>query len=255
MNQAETQLAVRGLDVTVAGRTLVARLSLTINAGQTTVVLGCNGSGKTLCMLSLAGLRGGSAAAVLLGGATLDALSRREVARRLSFMPQDSGTEVVGTVLDFVTLGLYPWQGGGAAESGADQQRTLAALQRLGLADKAQQEVSSLSGGERRRLDLALLLVQRTSLWLLDEPTNHLDPAQQAILLGLLHEHRASGGSALISLHDPSVAADIADQVLLLAGDGRWQCGSPQEMLTLERLSQLYHTPLVLLPGFRPQAR
>ena len=114
MNQAETQLAVRGLDVTVAGRTLVARLSLTINAGQTTVVLGCNGSGKTLCMLSLAGLRGGSAAAVLLGGATLDALSRREVARRLSFMPQDSGTEVVGTVLDFVTLGLYPWQGGGA---------------------------------------------------------------------------------------------------------------------------------------------
>ncbi len=254
MNHAETQLAVRGLDVSVAGRTLVAQLALTIAAGQTTVVLGCNGSGKTLCLLSLAGLRG-SSAAVMLGHATLAALSRREVARRLSFMPQDSGTEVVGTVLDFVTLGLYPWQGGGAAESGADEQRTLAALQRLGLADMAQQEVASLSGGERRRLDLALLLVQRTSLWLLDEPTNHLDPAQQAVLLGLLREHRAGGGGALISLHDPSMAAEIADQVLLLSGDGRWACGSPQEMLSLERLSRLYGTPLALLPGFRPQAR
>ena len=254
MKQAEPQLAVRGLDVSVSGRTLVAQLALTIDAGQTTVVLGCNGSGKTLCLLSLAGLRG-SGTAVMLGGAALDGLSRRAVARRLSFMPQDSGTEVVGTVLDFVTLGLYPWQGGGAAESGVDPPRTLAALQRLSLADKAQQEVSSLSGGERRRLDLALLLVQRTGLWLLDEPTNHLDPAQQAVLLGLLREHRASGGGALISLHDPSMAAEIADQVLLLSGDGRWECGSPQDMLSLERLSQLYRTPLALLPGFRPQAR
>jgi iron complex transport system ATP-binding protein len=255
VNHAEPQLAVRGLDVSVAGRTLVAQLALTIRAGQTTVVLGCNGSGKTLCLLSLAGLRGATAATVMLGGKARDSLSRREVARQLSFMPQDSGTEVVGTVLDFVTLGLYPWQGGGTAESGADQERTLAALQRLDLADKAQQEVVSLSGGERRRLDLALLLVQRTRLWLLDEPTNHLDPAQQAVLLGLLREHRAAGGGALVSLHDPSLAADIADQVLLLSGDGRWECGCPQDMLGLEKLSQLYHTPLVLLPGFRPQAR
>jgi iron complex transport system ATP-binding protein len=254
VNQADTQLAVRGLDVSVAGRTLVAQLALTIDAGQTTVVLGCNGSGKTLCLLALAGLRGASDA-VLLGNAALDSLSRREVARRLSFLPQDSGTEVVGTVLDFVTLGLYPWQGGGAAESGADEQRTLAALQRLGLADKAHREVTSLSGGERRRLDLALLLVQKTRLWLLDEPTNHLDPAQQAVLLGLLREHGAAGGGALISLHDPSMAAQIADQVLLLAGDGRWECGSPREMLSAERLSQLYQTPMALQPGFRPQAR
>jgi iron complex transport system ATP-binding protein len=254
VNHAAPQLAVRGLDVSIAGRTLVAGLALTVAAGRTTVVLGRNGSGKTLCLLSLAGLRGASPA-VLLGGAALDSLPRRAVARLLSFMPQDSGTEVVGTVLDFVTLGLYPWQGGGAAESDAGRERTLAALQRLELADKAHQEVASLSGGERRRLDLALLLVQRTGLWLLDEPTNHLDPAQQAVLLGLLREHRAAGGGALVSLHDPSLAADIADQVLLLSGDGRWECGSPRDMLTLERLSQLYRTPLALQPGFRPQAR
>ena len=249
-------LAAQGLDVAVAGRTLIAALNLAVTPGSTTVLLGRNGSGKTLCLLSLAGMRGaGTANAVLLGGSPLRSLPRRAIARQLGFLPQDSGTDAVGTLLDFVALGLYPWQGAAASSAGEDPERLHAALRRVGLAEHAQQEVASLSGGERRRLDLALLLVQSAPLWLLDEPTNHLDPAQQSVLLDLLRDHRAAGGATVLSLHDPSLAAEIADQVLLLAGDGSWECGPAQRLLTPEKLTQLYRTPMTRSPRFGPQFR
>jgi iron complex transport system ATP-binding protein len=253
MTAEHPMLAARDLNVAVGGRRLIDSLELSIQPGSVTVLLGCNGSGKTLCLLSLAGMRGAdTAAAVCIGGAPLSTLPRRAIARQMGFLPQDSGSEAVGTLLDFVALGLYPWQGATNGASADDSARQCEALRRVGLAERAEQEVASLSGGERRRLDLALLLVQRAPLWLLDEPTNHLDPAQQAILLDLLREHRAGGGATLLSLHDPSLAAAIADQVLLLAGDGRWECGPVAAMLTPEKLSQLYQTPISLSPRFGP---
>lgn len=248
-------LQTRALDIEVGGRTLIRGLELEIRAGTTTAVLGPNGSGKTLCLLTLAGLRRPARGAVCLGDTALTALPRRAVAQRIGYLPQDSGNEVVGTVRDFLTLGLYPAEGFGLEVQPDATARIDAALQALDLDTLATRSVASLSGGERRRLELALLRVQTAPLWLLDEPTNHLDPNQQAVLLGLLRAHAQAGGAAVISLHDASLAIDCADQVLCLSGDGRWDCGSTANMLTAERVSALYRTTMALAPRFAPLPR
>ncbi len=256
MSITSSLLSARNLSVTVPGRRLVDGLTLNICGGTITAVLGRNGSGKTLCLMSLAGLRKiNSDAEILLGGSMISELPRRDIARRIGFLAQDPGHEVAGTVRDFVALGLYPWQDKTGSAAATDLAHVTAALHRLDLANQADQEVISLSGGERRRLDLALLLVQRAPLWLLDEPANHLDPAQQAELLGLLQEHRRAGGAALVTMHDPSLAADIADDVLLLQGDGSWQIDPAPAALTAARLSTLYRTPMALAQRLIPQAR
>lgn len=242
-----------GLTLGLEGRQLVADLTLSVQRGETIALLGRNGSGKTLTLLTLAGLRTPVAGQLHWQGAKAASLPRREAARHIGFLPQDPGSELTGTVFDFAALGLFARTGARAgADRDSDTVTVLDALNRVGLGELHARQTASLSGGERRRLDLALLLVQAAPLWLLDEPNNHLDPAQQSVLLDLLRTHRAAGGAAIVSLHDPGLAVQMADRALLLHGDGRWELGAVGELLTPDRLSALYGTPMTIAPRITP---
>jgi iron complex transport system ATP-binding protein len=98
-----------------------------------------------------------------------------------------------------------------------------------------------------RRVAVAALLTQAPAMFLLDEPSNHLDPAHQVGILGLFRELCAAGRAVIATLHDPTVAARFADRVVLLHGDGRWEAGAAAELLTAERLSDLYLSPMLEL--------
>ena len=80
---------------------------------------------------------------------------------------------------------------------------------------------------------------------MLDEPTNHLDPQHQLHVLGLFRALADKGAAVIATLHDPTLAARFADRVILLFGDGRWRAGPTREMLTAERLTELYLTPMI----------
>jgi len=101
-------------------------------------------------------------------------------------------------------------------------------------------EVSTLSGGERRRVAIATLLAQDPNILLLDEPINHLDPHHQIEVLRLLRAKAVSGRTVLMSLHDAGLAARFADYALLLFGNGTWMHGTVDEVLTEETISRLY---------------
>ena len=109
-------------------------------------------------------------------------------------------------------------------------------------AGAALRPLASLSGGEQRRVAIAALLAQDPGTVLLDEPTNHLDPNQAIEVLDLFDERCRAGRSVVATLHDPTLAARYAHRVLLLHGDGRWAEGPADELLTSERLSELYGT-------------
>src|SRR5690606_12178701 len=112
------------------------------------------------------------------------------------------------------------------------------------MADAADRNTSSLSGGEQRRVAIASLLAQDPQVFLLDEPTNHLDPHHQLAVLGLFRELARSGRTVVVTLHDPTLAARFADRVVLLFGDGRWLAGPCETVLTSEALSELYLAPM-----------
>jgi iron complex transport system ATP-binding protein len=238
------RLAAQALDVAVNGRRLVSGLEFEAAGGEFIAVLGRNGVGKTLTLHTLAGLRAPSAGSVQLDGRAIADWPGRERAQRLALLPQASDDPFPSTVFDTALIGRHPhlpfWQW----ESAEDLALAQAALAAVGLEALAARAVDSLSGGERRRLDVATLLAQDAPLCLLDEPINHLDPQHRNEVLALFRARADGGGLVIASLHDATLAARYADRVLLLHGDGRWQFGDAAQALDAANLSALYRVPV-----------
>jgi len=236
-------LSCHNMTVRVAGRVLVRDLTLDLQPGDCMALLGPNGVGKTLTLLTLAGLRRPASGTVLLDGLPIEAQPRLRVAKRLGMLLQDENDSLPVTVLQAALLGRFPHQGPWRAATDADVAITMEALACVELAGLADQDSATLSGGERRRLALARVLAQATPLVLLDEPVNHLDPGHQRRImrhlqaLAVLHRR-----AVLMSLHDSVLAARHATRVMLLFGDGRWACGPVSELLTPANLAALFGT-------------
>ena len=141
-------------------------------------------------------------------------------------------------------IGRHPHIGRFQWESDRDVEIARHSLNQMDLVSMADRDVATLSGGERRRLAIAQVLTQAPRIYLLDEPTNHLDPQHQLDVLHVFREQAASGCIVVASLHDVNLAARFADKCLLLFGDGRWELGDTNSVLTESRLSELYSTPM-----------
>ena len=242
-------LACSDLDVCVPGRTLVAGLSLELRPGDLVCVLGPNGVGKTLTLHTLAGLRPPDAGQVSLAGRPMDELDRRRVAGSVGLLLQSHADAFPMTVLECATLGRFARLGIWQWESEDDISCARQALEAVDLSHAASQLSATLSGGERRRLGIATLLVQDPDVRLLDEPLNHLDPLHRYKVLERLDALRARGKAVLASIHDPAVASLYATAVLLMYGDGRWELGPAAQMLTAARLQDLYQTAFAEFAG------
>ena len=237
-------LSCRDLRVCVPGRTLVDGLQLELQRGELIAVLGQNGAGKTLSLLTLAGLRASAAGKVQLGELPLWQAARADVARHLALLPQDVEDIFPTTVLDTALIGRHPHIGHLHWESSEDHGIANSALETMGLSELASRDVLTLSGGERRRLSIAQVLAQQPDVYLLDEPTNHLDPQHQLDAMRIFRKAADQGAGVIATLHDVNLAVRFADRCLLLFGDGRWELGPSAEILSESRLSELFATPM-----------
>jgi len=240
---AQPLLDCNGLDVAVGDRLLVRKLQFTLQAGDFVALLGPNGVGKTLTLKTLAGLRAAAAGQIRLRGDPLDSLDRRSVARRLGLLLQEQADAFPATVLEMARLGRHSHRGFWDWHDREGLALARAALARMDLQGLEQRLAGGLSGGERRRLALSTLLVQDPELFLLDEPMNHLDPAHRFTVLQTFRELAERGRGVIACLHDPALAARYANRCVLLFGDGRWEFGPRDELLTPQRLEELYATP------------
>jgi len=240
-------LATQALGVKAGTRELVKELTATFAPREFVAILGRNGSGMTLTLHTLAGLRPAATGTVTLDGESLTGLPRRRIAHRIGVLLQDLEESFTTTALESVLVGrhphLAPWQW----EGREDERIARAALQQMELTEFAERRTDTLSGGEQRRVAIAGLLAQEPDVYLVDEPTNHLDPHHQLAVLALLRDLASRGASIIASLHDPTLAARFADRVLQLFGDGSWRLGPAAEILTGASLSELYSTPMVEL--------
>jgi iron complex transport system ATP-binding protein len=237
-------LSCAALSVSVPGRSLVANLELELRRGELLAVLGQNGAGKTLSLLTLAGLREAQSGRVCLGGNDLRTSARSDIARQLAMLPQDVEDIFPATVMDTALIGRHPHIGRLRWESPEDHAIAARALQTMGLGELAQRDVMTLSGGERRRLAIAQVLTQQPDIYLLDEPSNHLDPQHQLDAMRVFRRAADEGAGVIASLHDINLAVRFADRCLLLFGDGRWEIGASTEILDATRLSELFATPM-----------
>ena len=238
-------LRAQNLTLTIAGRTLCANLNVSLEAGENWVILGANGSGKTTLLHTLAGLRAPDAGMVSLDNEEIGKIPARTRARRLGVLFQEAESEFPATVIETVLTGRYPhldrWQWEGAEDYRAAE----AALEAVGLNGLARRSLATLSGGERRRVEIAALLAQDAPICLLDEPINHLDLRHQVQMLDLLADrvHRP-GHLNLFVLHDVNLALRFGTHGILLFGNAECLHGPLSELLNRPNLERLYHCRL-----------
>ncbi len=237
-------LAATGLGLSAGGRELVRALDLSLEPGQCWALLGRNGAGKTSLILALAGLRAPQAGSVALAGARLDAIGRRELARRVAVLFQDEESDFWGSVLEYVMLGRHPHSMNAWSRDEEGLERARGLLAELDLADRAAQSYRTLSGGERQRARLAQVLVQDADVLLLDEPLQHLDLRHQAGVMRTLAARAAGGKAVLAALHEPGLAVLHCGFSVLLYDAGRASLGRSSDMLTQANLEALYQCRL-----------
>jgi iron complex transport system ATP-binding protein len=220
---------------------VVEHVTLSVEPGEVVALVGRNGAGKTTCLRVAGGILRPRGGRVLVGDVDLATLSPRAAARRIAGVPQEDVSDFAFTVREVAALGraarLSPWRGEGPDDAAAVDE----ALRVVGLEGDADRLVTSLSGGERRRVSLARCLAQDAEVLLLDEPTAHLDLGHETRLvetLGVLARER--GKAVLAAVHDLSLAAVHADRVVLLAGGRVAAEGTPREVLTAARVKEAF---------------
>jgi len=242
-------LACTALTIAIHDRILVSDLELNLRSGELIGILGPNGVGKTLTLLTLAGLRAPRQGSVQLMDRNIADLDRPTIARELGMLLQAQDDAFPTTVIENAILGAYSRLGLWQAESLDDERAAAQALEKLDLAGLEQQTSSTLSSGERQRLAISRLLVQNPDILLLDEPTSHLDPLHQLTVLSLMSELTDQGKIVVASIHDPVLASRFCSSVLLIHGNGRWEFGPAAVLLGPEYLEQLYGVPFTSYYG------
>jgi len=237
-------LTVHDLSLVCGGRTLVEKMTLRIEPGQSWLVLGENGSGKSTLLATLAGWRKPASGAIALSGKPLHDWRARERAVKMAWLPQGDETPFPISVLAKTLTGREPHLSRWEWESPDDIALAQAQLARLDLAGSAHRDLITLSGGERRRASLAMTLTQDAELLLLDEPLSQLDLRHQQQALQVLREESERGKTLFVVSHDPNHARRFASHALLLFGEGRWLAGPIGDVLTAEYLSALYRHPV-----------
>ncbi|MDH5409257.1 MAG: ABC transporter ATP-binding protein [Gammaproteobacteria bacterium] len=245
-----TLLKTNSLSVSIGTQTVCHQLELNINTGERWAILGMNGSGKTTLLHTLAGLREADSGDIMLNNTSISSLTRRQMAKQMGLLLQDYEDNFPGTVLQTVLAGRHPHMHNWQWESEADIQLAKDMLTKLGLEEFSDRQITSLSGGERRRVAIAMLLTQSPELFLMDEPSNHLDIRHQHQILQLFSNLTTQDNRTLLMvLHDINLAMRYCDHALLLFGNGETLAGEVTQVMTKENLQHLYQYPLELVEG------
>jgi len=238
-------LSATAAEIRIGEKLICQDLDFDLLQGQRWGVIGGNGIGKTTLLKYLAGLLPITPGEVRVHGKALTDWNRRALARELGVLFQDSQDTFPSTVMETALIGRHPYLPFWAFEGAADYAIAGTALRDVALAGMEARPINTLSGGERRRLALATLIVQNPRIWLLDEPTNHLDLHHQISMLELITTKIESvQGALMMVLHDVNLVSRFCTHVMLMIDPQTINCGPVDEVVTSENLELLYRHPI-----------
>jgi len=229
------------------GKTILNDLSLSVEKGSITAILGPNGTGKTTLLHTILGLLAPQAGEIWIAGKNIRAYKRSELSQVIALVPQSEVVPFNFKVIEYVLLGRTPQLGFLDMPSDHDIELVRETLQLLEVNHLEHRPVTELSGGEQQMVVLARALVQQPQVLLLDEPTSHLDLSNKGRLLKILQTLAYRGVTIVFSTHDPDAAAMIADHVILLKAGAVLDAGLITDVLTSEKLTQTYGTEVKVL--------
>jgi iron complex transport system ATP-binding protein len=239
MTRPVSTLRIAGLQFRRGSRVVLDAVDLQLQTGSITAVLGPNGVGKSTLLSCVAGLLRPAQGSVELDGTPLLSLPAMQRARRIAFLPQTPEIAWAVDVQTLVSLGRIPYQG--VSSESEDRAAIARAMDKTQVTQWADRAVTTLSGGERARVLLARVLAGESDWILADEPFTGLDPSHQFEAAELLRSVADQGSGVVLTIHDLTLAARIADRVVII-NDGRIVAdGTPQAALTSQVMHDVYN--------------
>ena len=235
-------MSVLKIDNLVCGyndKPVIKGVSFSVDAGQFVGIVGPNGSGKTTLLRAISGLLKVQSGSVMVGHHKVENLPRREIARRIAFVPQLMEPVEGFSVEDLVLLGRTPYLNRFAFEGPDDFDAAQWAIEELKIEKLKDRQITELSGGEFQRVAIARALAQEPRILLLDEPTSHLDIRFQVKISKLLRKLR-SHRSIIATFHDLNLASRFCSRLVLMKNGEFVAAGTPEEVVTPQNIWKAY---------------
>jgi iron complex transport system ATP-binding protein len=232
------------------GATYAVRdVSLSIAPGDTVSLVGPNGSGKTTLLRLLSGALKAERGGVTIDGRPIASSSPRELARKIAVVPQHVDPSLALTVESMVALGRTPYTGLLRPLSPVDRIALGEAMEATETESLRGKRYNELSGGEQRRVALAMAMAQGTEYLLLDEPTVHLDLHHQHAFFELLHTLRGRRDIGILAvMHDLNLAALYFNTIVVMDAGSVRAHGAPADILHEQEAMDVFRAPLAVVP-------
>ncbi len=227
-------------------RPLFRDVNFTFDKGQVLSILGANGAGKSTLLNGIANLLTPKTGEIRLNGTPVSQLGLRQISQLIGYVPQSHVPAYAYAVRDFVVMGRAPHLGTFQQPSREDYALVDQTLEEMGILHLADRPYTELSGGERQQATIARAIVQQPEIIMLDEPTNHLDYGNQLRALSMVRSLVERGFGVIMTSHNPDHVILLGGQVGILDRSGHFTVGEREEVMTEERLRELYNSELYL---------
>ncbi len=248
-----TALCAADLVVRLGNRTVLDGTSFALRPGELVLLAGRNGAGKSTLLRVLLGAVAPGRGTVSLHDRALAAWPALARARELAFVPQDTEHAFEFTGRELVTMGRHPHRRRGSRRQPDDLAAVERALRAVDAMPFADRPVTTLSGGEQRRIAVARALATEAPLLLLDEPTNNLDLEHALQLVALLRQLATARRGVLVASHDLNLLAPHSDRVVLLHGGRLFVDAPPAAALSPENVATVFGVRSGASLGFFPR--
>jgi iron complex transport system ATP-binding protein len=234
-------LEADGVEVEIGGTPILRGADLRLEHGRLVAIVGPNGAGKSTLVRAVSGLQRLAAGSVRWSGKAVGEMRGRELARVRAFVPQRMPVPAGVTVREAVTIGRSSHLRPLRRLSGDDRDGIERAMERARVTRFAERSLTTLSGGELQRVQIAIGLAQEAPVLIADEPTSQLDLGATVGIASLLRDLVSDGLTVLLVVHDLALAAAVADTAVIVADGRTVASGKPAEILTAERLDETWH--------------
>ncbi len=243
-------IKIENLSVGYFRKEVIENLSVDFEQGEFCALLGPNGAGKSTLLKSIIGFLIPEKGEVLIKNKSVSNWNKNDLARNISFIPQDFKLQFDYLVEELVLMGRFPYVGYWQSYSQKDKEITQNVLKQLDLLKLRKKQFSQLSGGERKRVTIARALAQETDILLMDEAFANLDINHQLEIMQLLSEINLKQKKLIILVsHNINLASEYCQRILMMKHGKLIADGNPEEIITTENLKKLYETNLKIIPN------
>ena len=238
-------MEVRDLSFSYGKNKVLKKISLKIEEGKITTIMGANGCGKSTLFSLMTKNLYSPKGNIFIRGKNIQNLNLKEFAKKVAIVQQYNMAAGDMTVESLVSFGRTPYRKMFKGNSKEDENIIVNAMEVTGIMPYKDREISRLSGGQRQRVWIAMALAQDTKILFLDEPTTYLDVRYQIEILELVNKlNKEYGITIVMVLHDINQAIYFSDNVIGLKDGNILFCGEPEKVIDRDSIKQLYDVDL-----------